>query len=1054
VLLSARLARRLVAAVITLSILSAVLVTALAWRLAQGPLEVTWLAERVERMVNPPENPTRVSVGRIALGWDGFQAGIDSPLELRLTDIAVVDQAGRRRMAIPEAAVSLSLLPLLRLRLVPSAIEIDRPRLTLVRATDGTVSLDVGTLAEATEGMGENADPSPAARASLAEVLRELAQPMPVADAASGFSRARMVRVRDAAISVIDHRAQTTWTVPQATIDLERRQEGGVDASATLTVALGGSRSTVTASGVLLPGDGGARVSVRLDKLSPAVLARTLPALAPLAAVDAPLELSAEVALDGALRPQSGTLRATVGRGLLRVGEDTVALAGATLALALREDTAMIESGRVVVTAQPDRMPTVLTVSGRFQRTAEAITGSVTAGFDQALFADLPLLWPKAVAPRPRAWIVENIPSGRASNAEIRVDLAVLPDFSDLAVTGLSGGLNGEDLTVHWLRPVPPLEQGRVRMNFLDADSLEFLIAGARQRGGSRGTLNASGGRMVIGGLNAKDQIATIDADVTGPVAAVIGLLQEPRLAILSRQKIEFRDPAGDTTVRLTVKFPLEDALTVDGVAIKANVRLTRLHLTGLVAGRDIDQGEVELEATSTGMTLKGRAQLAAIPVQIDGVMDFREGPPTQVVRRITANGRATATQLAAAGLDPEDWLTGEVTAKAVWAERRNGTGDVAVEADLSRAVLTVPPVHWRKPAGTPARGSARIVLANEQMRMIDRVTIDGDGISFRGTMDCAGNRIAAIRIDSAVFGRSSVNGSVRFPDSQPIAVRLSGATLDLEPKLRAKTSPADKPNAEPPAGPAWQLDSQFDRVLLAHGRVASNVIGSARFDGRIFSALSVGGRLGAEQGFRMTITGPPGQRRFALTADDAGGFLQGMDVIKSMEGGVLSVTGTFDDRRPNHPLSGSARITDFRVRGSVGLAKLLQAMTLYGLVDVLRGPGLGFTELIAPFRMDAVEVTLDNARAFSASLGLTAKGQLLPHDDRIDVEGTIVPAYFFNSLLGNIPLVGRLFSPETGGGVFAARYTVRGALDDPTVFVNPLSALTPGFLREIFGIF
>ncbi|MBV8398709.1 MAG: hypothetical protein JOZ17_08205, partial [Acetobacteraceae bacterium] len=70
------------------------------------------------------------------------------------------------------------------------------------------------------------------------------------------------------------------------------------------------------------------------------------------------------------------------------------------------------------------------------------------------------------------------------------------------------------------------------------------------------------------------------------------------------------------------------------------------------------------------------------------------------------------------------------------------------------------------------------------------------------------------------------------------------------------------------------------------------------------------------------------------------------------------------------------------------------------------------------------------------------------------DLEGTIVPAYFFNSLLGRVPLVGKLFSPEQGGGVFAARYTVRGPLADPQVSVNPLSALTPGFLRGLFGTF
>ena len=98
--------------------------------------------------------------------------------------------------------------------------------------------------------------------------------------------------------------------------------------------------------------------------------------------------------------------------------------------------------------------------------------------------------------------------------------------------------------------------------------------------------------------------------------------------------------------------------------------------------------------------------------------------------------------------------------------------------------------------------------------------------------------------------------------------------------------------------------------------------------------------------------------------------------------------------------------------------------------------------------------LTVIDARAFSPSLGLTAKGTFDLGANTVDVNGTIVPAYFFNSLLGDIPLVGRLFSPERGGGVFAASYSVRGSLDNPDVSVNPLSALTPGFLRGLFGLF
>ena len=60
---------------------------------------------------------------------------------------------------------------------------------------------------------------------------------------------------------------------------------------------------------------------------------------------------------------------------------------------------------------------------------------------------------------------------------------------------------------------------------------------------------------------------------------------------------------------------------------------------------------------------------------------------------------------------------------------------------------------------------------------------------------------------------------------------------------------------------------------------------------------------------------------------------------------------------------------------------------------------------MIAPFRLTDDALDLADARAFSSSLGLTAKGRIDRTAEQIDVQGTIVPAYFFNSLLGNIPL-------------------------------------------------
>jgi hypothetical protein len=229
--------------------------------------------------------------------------------------------------------------------------------------------------------------------------------------------------------------------------------------------------------------------------------------------------------------------------------------------------------------------------------------------------------------------------------------------------------------------------------------------------------------------------------------------------------------------------------------------------------------------------------------------------------------------------------------------------------------------------------------------------------------------------------------------------------------------------------------------------------------DGRLFRALTVSGKSASNAPFSVRIgqgpiaSGHP-TRRLAIDVKDAGNLLNGLDISDSIEGGKLSVTGDFDDTTRDHKLSGTIELDDFHVTRDPALGKLLQAVTLYGLVDALDGPGLSFAGLIAPFELDENALVLTDARAFSPSLGLTVHGWIDWSGDNLDLEGTLVPAYVFNSLLGRIPLVGRLFSVEKGGGLFAMNYSLRGATDNPTVTANLFSALTPGILRGMFGMF
>jgi hypothetical protein len=68
-----------------------------------------------------------------------------------------------------------------------------------------------------------------------------------------------------------------------------------------------------------------------------------------------------------------------------------------------------------------------------------------------------------------------------------------------------------------------------------------------------------------------------------------------------------------------------------------------------------------------------------------------------------------------------------------------------------------------------------------------------------------------------------------------------------------------------------------------------------------------------------------------------------------------------------------------------------------------------------------------------------------------LELHGAVAPAYQVNSFLGRAPVIGDLLIGREGEGVVALSYDVTGRSDNPSVSVNPLSALAPGMLRRLF---
>ncbi|MCS6892614.1 MAG: DUF3971 domain-containing protein [Rhodovarius sp.] len=1149
-------------------LLSALGAGALAWRLAQGPIELAFLGQRLARGLSVGEGGVLRAEG-VALAWAGFREGGAALPALHLSGLHL--SAPGVEAEASSALLHLSLRALLRGHLALSRADIAAARLRL----------DLPRL-EVAAGGAAGAGPRQPLSAWLA----------------APEETGRLLALRGLALRDGELRVALGPGLPELVIDgigLEaaRGRSGGLSAQGRAVLRLGEEAIPFAIAGLGGPEGAGQQpigLSLSASGLWPARLAGLAPQLAPLALLDAPLSAHLALELDRGLRPQAARLALDAGAGLLRVDEATVlALAGASVELSATREELLLERGEIRLAPQEgpggDPRPLPLAVRGRLlpaaggwsgelslglrgvdlsrlarfwphglapelraqllarlaggslaeaaltlgwsigaeglrigaaelsadlrdlyiaegeglalrrlrleasllpglarlsraeielaggeggllllsgeaRRSPAGWAGRVEAQLDRLALADLPRHWPEALAPGARGWITRFVTAGELREGRWRAELAE-DGAGGWALLALSGEARVERATVHWLAPIPPLTglQGRLRFG---REAILIEAEGGRQSrpDGQPGQLQVATASLSFLGLDQPQQRTEMQLELRGPLTETMEVLRHPRLRLFERRPLEIQVLEGQAVTRLSIAFPLLADLNGEMIALRAESRVQNLRLGRLLFGRDLERAALDLTVDTERLRAQGSGVLAGAELRFGLEMDLRSGGPAQVLARERIEARAGAQQIAALGLDLGDLLQGPLALTVETERRRNGQARLQLRADLTTATIALAPARWVKPAGQPAQAEAVIRLQGEALVAIEAARLDARELALRGRAEAEGGRIRRIELTESVFGASRFQGDIRPPDQAGGSwqVLLRGPTLDVRPVWGgpAPAPPAARNGTVAPHLPPLIVEARFDRVILGERREVFGIQARGVLDGQgVLRQAGLRGRTGPDRGaFELTIA-PQGEgRSLRLSAEDGGALIHAFDGLSAIDGGRLSVQGSWAGHAPGLPLAGVAELEGFAVRGAPAIGKLLQAMTLYGLVDALQGgQGLAFTRLTAPFTLTAEELTLNDWRAFSPSLGITARGRILRRSQRLEIEGTIVPAYLINQLLGNLPLIGRLFSPEPGGGVFATAFRVQGPAEDPQVSINPLSTVTPGFLRGLFGL-
>jgi AsmA-like C-terminal region/Protein of unknown function len=1005
------------------------------WALMQGPIELDRLTPYVEEALNRFTDGLHVTLSgvRFAIDRDNHN------LELQLIEVRLSRPDGEPLAAFSEMSANFSLSELLHGNLIPTRLIVEHPVLHFIRDQEGRIGLRFGDQNDSPSSLGP-------------EIFGKAAgssNPM------ASLGSTRRVVVRNATVILDDERTGRHWRADRVYATVERDAEG-LAGNLSMALAVGGRAPDLDAKYRYSVSDRTLDLAVEVGAVEPASLAALAPELAPLAAVNFPVSGTFETRVNlRRLTTEGARLDLGFGAGTLK----SELLAGGELALRRGALHAVYipEIGQLRLAKLDIDLDggSGLVVEGSLG----AVTPGVIAGTDPVpasfpgklgiVLTDVPIakfgnLWPPNLSRGGRRWVLANVHGGVLDQASVQFDIEVDLAARSAEILSARGSMRYHDLTISYFNGLTPVRKVSGTATLVDK-RLEFT-----PNGGTVKSVQVMGGSLDITNLGAPVEWQTIDLTLAGPIRDVLEVIDVKPLRYAHDIGLDPARVAGRTVFDLHFRFPLLHTLRFEDIEYSIKARMTDAAIAKAAMDRDLSGGNFTIEIGRPGVHLQGNALFDHIPITIDGGVFFKpkDGARARYRVALTLDDRQRR-QLAFDYLS--DQISGPIGVDLTYSAFGAGRAEAEARLDLRAANLSVAEAGWSKSSNVPGSGRLVFDLANEQITRLREIEVKAAGLYGKFAVALTPDRenIQRVDVDQLVIGDNDIAGHVARRSEGGWRVQLHGPKLNLSYWL--SDSGNDSLPRHSAADPPLVIDARLGRLILGPRRQLRDLSAELFREGENWQKARIDARFVNGHELSLRFGSDAGPQALSFLSEDLGATLSLLDVTNNIVGGRIAITGQVADAAGKRLLRGHVDGDNYNLIGAPGLAKALSLTSLSAISSMLAGSGIPFSTLSGDFAYSEKRLVLQNLLAYGGALGVTANGVLELGPHRLDIQGTIVPAYTLNSIIGNIPLVGSLLLGGEGQGLFAANYRATGSAADPQVSVNPLSALTPGFLRRLF---
>ncbi len=665
--------------------------------------------------------------------------------------------------------------------------------------------------------------------------------------------------------------------------------------------------------------------------------------------------------------------------------------------------------------------------------------------------------WPLPLGKVAREWVVENIKTGtipmaqgkfRFSSDDIKNIIEYhnaldKPNISPIPDGAIDATINIENANLTYMPKYPQVEDVDAVVKFT-SQSMEADIKSAKTL-----NTNATNAHVKFNNLWDTPLKISIDGDFAGDAQDIIHFLklsyqEQPSNSTMA----SIYNINGNTEGHINLSIPITPVLKYSDAEIKISSKLHDSFLKGIITGRDVLVNNILFKLDKYDFSAVGDVSINNIPTTINLRKNLAN--PAQEDLELNIKGNFSPAEIKELSLVNIPYVTGKIGLDADIKINGDSTTILAV-ADLVQSEIKIENIGFAKPSGIKGVAEFNILKSGNENIDIKEFSLHGDGFLLKGNAKISPDlkTIAEVSINNAQFATSDFVANYKS-SAAANNITISGKGLDLS---QAKLSDFfRKDNGR--MNKALTLNINLDKLYMKNGEILSKFTSDLRCSAKTCANGNLMAKIRQGNFLKASLRNIGDRASLTAQSDNAGAIINAFNISKNINGGLLFIDSSLAINNNVTVTQGIIRITDFTAIKTPLLGKVLTLASFRGFEDLLNNEGISFKKFEAPFVMQNGIIKVTKAKSSGASIGLTADGKIDTMLDDVDLKGVIVPAYAVNNALGKIPFVGKIIIGKENEGIIATKYSLKGSYDDTKVSVNPLSILTPGFIRNIFDIF